>query len=89
MRQLNLDFQECCRAEMNFPFNGMPFVCDYEYYYYTNFIYSSMFGEYEPLQLFNGEYNDPRIQLAFAKCFTCGLDFGGCCARSKYTSQYP
>jgi hypothetical protein len=80
---------ECCKAETDFPFDEMPFACDYDYLVQRFLVSSTTYGEYEPLLLFNGKYNDLRIQRAFAKCFTRGLDLSGCCAQNEYTSRYP
>lgn len=95
MKQMRLDFQECCKAETDFPYDEMPFACDYDYLYNKFLVSSSPDGEYEPLLLFRKNYkggkyyNDTRVQRAFAKCFTRGLDLSGCCAQNKQISQYP
>lgn len=34
MMDLRYEFQNCCQAEADFPFDVMPWVCDYEYMFW-------------------------------------------------------
>ena len=83
MMDLRYEFQNCCQNELDFPFHEIPWVCDYDYMFWKLSLASPWAGIDPPL-IFQGAYNDPKLQRAYAKCFTRGRDHSACCLDNEF-----